>query len=45
MENAKKSKSNKTDHVPANIEVPTPPDGGYAWIVLIAAFVIINKYF
>ncbi len=27
------------EQVPDDIEVPTPPDGGYGWVVLVAAFV------
>jgi hypothetical protein len=35
----KKPESSK-QKVPDDVEVPIPPDGGYGWVVLIAAFVI-----
>jgi hypothetical protein len=34
------TKPNKTlQQVPEDVEVPVPPDGGYGWVVLVAAFV------
>jgi hypothetical protein len=27
------------EKVPDDVDVPIPPDGGYGWVVLIAAFV------
>lgn len=38
MTGEKKTKK-RLQKVPEDVGVPVPPDGGYGWVVLVAAFV------
>jgi hypothetical protein len=40
MTSEKNEEPEKIQHVPDDVGVVIPPDGGYAWVVLIAAFVM-----